>query len=173
MLSTLLITTILALRTPSISFVSPSLNQILTGNKVAVKVAMANFTLADYKTHPKSVPGQGHLHLWLDQAKPTKASAVKVISPVYTFENVKPGTHTLVAELVANDHSSLIPPATTSVTFTTTSSPSSSTQLSLFFPIAIAFLSLVLALYFITIKPMIGKSPPKSRTKTSKLRSRK
>ena len=158
---------------PALSFVSPTANQTLIGASVTVKVAVTNFALVDYKTHPKLVPGQGHIHLWLDQAKPTKASAIKATAPTYTFENVKPGAHTLVAELVANDHSSLIPPVTTTIKFTTAST-SSSSQLSLLLPITIAFLSLALALYFIsTVKPKTGKSAPKSRSKTSKHRSRK
>ncbi len=168
-----LVTAALALGIPSLSFISPAPNQTTTGNKVTVKVAVVNFALVDYKTHPRLVPGQGHLHFWLDQANPSKTSAVKVVSPSYAFENVKPGKHTLVAELVANDHSSLVPAATTSVSFITTASPSSA-QTSLLFPIIMAFLSLSLALYFIsTTKPKIGKSPRKSRSKTSKSRSRK
>ncbi len=173
MLPALLVTAALALGLPSLSFISPTPNQTVTGNKVTVKVAVVNFALVDYKTHPRLVPGQGHLHLWLDQANPSKTSAVKIVSPSYTFENVKPGKHTLVAELVTNNHSSLVPAATTSVSFTTVA-PSSSTQSSLVFPIIMAFLSLALALYFIsTTKLKTGKSPRKSRSKPSKRRSRK
>ena len=173
MFPALLVTAALALGIPSLSFISPAPNQTISGNKVAVNVAVVNFALVDYKTHPKLVPGQGHLHLWLDQADPSKTSAVKVVSPSYTFENVKPGKHTLVAELVANDHSSLIPAATTSVSFTTVATTSSA-QSSLLFPIIMAFLSLTLALYFIsTTKPKTGKPPRKSRSKPSKPRSRK
>lgn len=159
---------------PTLSFISPTLNQALIGSSVAIKVAVTNFALVDYKTHPKLVPGQGHLHLWLDQAKPITASAIKATAPTYTFENVKPGTHTLVAELVANDHSSLVPPITASVKFTTSSASLPTTPYSLLIPITIAFLSLALALYFIsTVKPQTGKSAPKSRSKTSKPRSRR
>ncbi len=173
MIPALLVATAVALRIPSLSFVSPTPNQTLSGNKIAVNVAVANFALVDYKTHPKLVPGQGHLHLWLDQTKPTKSSAVKSVSPAYAFENVKPGPHTLIAELVANDHSSLIPPATTSVSFTTTTSPSSA-QFSPLLPIVIAFLSLTLALYFMsTTKLKTGKPLQKSPPKPSKSRSRK
>jgi len=173
MLPALLIAAALALGVPSLSFVSPTPNQIIAGPKVVVKIAVANFALVDYKTHPKLVPGQGHLHLWLDQTKPTKASAVKAVSPTYTFQNVKPGSHALIAELVANDHTSLVPPVTAAVKFTTSATPSSN-QLSLLIPIVIAFLSLTLALYFVsTTKPKTGKPARKSRTKTSKSRSRK
>ncbi len=158
---------------PTLSFISPAPRQVIIGNKVSVEIAVANFALVDYKTHPKLVPGQGHLHLWLDQTKPTKSSAVKSVSPAYAFENVKPGPHTLIAELVANDHSSLIPPATTSVSFTTTTSPSSA-QFSPLLPIVIAFLSLTLALYFMsTTKLKTGKPLQKSPPKPSKSRSRK
>ena len=174
MFPALLVTAALALGIPSLSFISPTPNQTITGNKVTVKIAVVNFALVDYKTHPKLVPGQGHLHLWLDQTNPSKTSAVKVVSPSYTFENVKPGKHTLVAELVANDHSSLVPAAaTTSVSFTTTAPPSSA-QSSLLFPIIMAFLFLTLALYFMsTTKPKTGKPPRRSRSKTSKSRSRR
>ena len=174
MIPALLIAAALALGIPSLSFVSPAPGQTITGPKIAVKIAVANFALVDYKTHPKLVPGQGHLHLWLDQTKPTKTSAVKAVSPAYTFENVKPGTHTLIAELVANDHSSLTPITTTSVTFTTASPSLLTTQLSLLTPIVIAFLSLALTLYFVsTVKPKTGKSLRKSRSKLSKSHSRK
>ena len=164
----------LALLVPLVSFISPNPNQTISGSKVATSIAVTNFAIVDYKTHPRLVPGQGHLHLWMDQKDLTKTSAVKATSDTYTFENVKPGTHTLVAELVANNHSSLVPAATPSVTFTTTSPSTPTAQLSPLILSITAFLSLVLALYFVsTVKPKSGTSPRKSSKKSSKRRSRK
>ena len=98
---------------PLVSFLSPTPGQIISGSKVPVKIAVTNLSLVDYRTHPRLVSGQGHVHLWLDQTDLSKISAVKAVSDTYTFDNVKPGNHTLVAELVRNDHSSFTPPLTT------------------------------------------------------------
>ena len=106
--------------TPTISIVSPSPHQIIAGSTVQVVVSVPNINLVDYRAYPKVNPAQGHLHLWLDQTDYSKASAIKATSPSYTFENIRPGPHTLVAELVKNDHSSYSPSVRTQVNFTTT-----------------------------------------------------
>lgn len=179
MIPALLIATAMALGSPSLSFVAPTVNQALVGTKVAIKVAVTNFAIVDYRTHPKLVSGQGHVHLWLDQTDLSKISAVKAVSDAYTFENVKPGSHTLVAELVRNDHSSLTPPATTTISFQTKAS-TSLVPYSLLSTSLIAFFILVITLYFLTqnrpvlkTKRPAGKSPRKSSKTASRRSSRK
>ncbi len=157
---------------PSLAVTSPTKNQNIVSDKVTVNLSVPNFKLTDYKTYVKPTYGQGHIHLWLDQATPAKASAIKIATPTYTFENVKPGNHVLVAELVANDHSSLNPKVITTVNFKTslpTPKPNSSyiVTMSIF-----SFLLIVLALYFISA-PKTYKSPKKSSPKSPRKSSRK
>ncbi len=164
---------------PLVSFLSPTPGQIISGSKVPVKIAVTNLSLVDYRTHPRLVSGQGHIHLWLDQTDLSRISAVKAVSDTYTFENVKPGNHTLVAELVRNDHSSFTPPLTTTISFQTTTS-SSPISFSLLTISLLSFLILVITLYFLTqnrpspkSKRSAGKSPRKSSKTASKRSSRK
>lgn len=154
---------------------SPIEGQKIVGNTVPVDFSVNNFTLVDFRVHPKSARGQGHLHLWLDQAKNDPMSAIKIFADTYTFEGVRPGLHTLVAELVNNDHSSLVPPVRTTVTFTTQDSEvvAQNSLLSSPFLIAIlAFLFIIVVLYFITNQAKSGlrtsKKPQKSSPKSSK-----
>lgn len=170
---------LLAALLPLISFISPTPGQIISGSKVPVKIAVNNFSIVDYRTHPRLVAGQGHIHLWLDQTGLSKTSAVKAVSDTYTFENVKPGSHTLIAELVRNDHSSLNPPMTTTISFQTKAS-ASPVSYSLLSTSLIAFFILVVTLYFLTQnRPLLkskrpaGKSPRKSSQTVSRRSSRK
>lgn len=167
-----------AVLTASLSFISPTPGQIIVGDKVTVKLAINNFSLVDYHTHPKATPGQGHIHLWLDQSNPTKVSAIKTNSDTYTFENVKSGSHTLVAELVNNDHSSLSPQVITTVRFSTV--PQTTVGNSSLLTISLlAFALLVIALYFVSQQVQVttvsrsGKPAPKSKRKPATRRARK
>lgn len=157
---------------PSLNIISPIPNQNIVSDKVTVGLSVPNFKLTDYKTYVKPTYGQGHIHLWLDQTTPTKASAIKITAPTYTFENVKPGNHILVAELVANDHSSLNPKMVTSVSFKTSLPVSPSNSSNIVIMSVMAFLLVTLALYFISI-PKTYKSPKKSSPKSPKKPSRK
>src|SRR3972149_8196236 len=105
--------------TPTVSIISPSSNQILSGGSVTVVISVPNINLVDYRLYPRPNTLQGHLHLWLDQTDLSKATAIKSASPNYTFENVRVGPHTLAAELVKNDHSSYSPPIRSTVSFQT------------------------------------------------------
>lgn len=166
--------------TPTLTILAPQTNQTLSGNQVAASFGLTNFVLTDYQTHSKAVAGQGHIHLWLDQSDLTKSSAIKVAADTYTFENVKPGDHTLVAELVANDHSSLRPPVVATTSFST--APIQAPAMNIFntpmFMISIlAFLMIAIALYFLhpQVKTTLHRGTPsqKSGRKLAKGKRRK
>jgi len=131
-----------------LTILSPSSRQTIFGTQVTVQVSTPKHSLVDFKLHPRPVPGQGHLLLWLDQTTPGKTSAVKAVSPSYTFANVKPGDHYLLVELVANNNASFSPPATASVTFRT--APASLfTGISQLQSVLVAFLLLTLSLFLL------------------------
>ncbi|MDN5339199.1 MAG: hypothetical protein PWQ30_308, partial [Euryarchaeota archaeon] len=89
---------------------------IAAGN-VTVSVNVTNFTLVE-PTGQENVPGEGHLHYYLDAPIPTNESE-PAIPPTggyivstnlsHTWENVTPGEHNLSVQLVNNDHTPLIP----------------------------------------------------------------
>ncbi len=157
-----------AAASPQLTILSPTTDQVITGQQVPVQLAVENYS-------PSS--SFGHFHLWLDQVKPTKTSAINIASPTYTFTNVKAGRHTLLAEMVADNHSSLTPPATASVSFTT-QSPSATpapSQSSVLIMAITAFLLVVAALFLVSPKlkgakttPHFGKLAKKSVRKHSK-----
>ncbi len=116
----LLASTVLAqVGAPKLSIITPSESQTLYGQKVPILVAVENLTLVDYQVNKTRAVGQGHIHLWLDEENPTRESAVKLTKDDFTYSDVPYGEHTLRAELVNNDHTSLTPPVVTTVNFRT------------------------------------------------------
>jgi hypothetical protein len=98
---------------PALTVKSPTEGEVIGGSKVTVE-----FSATDFEIVPSSVPvsefgkrpdanrlGEGHLHFMLD-AQPL---VIWSSADPYTFENVPPGEHQLMVELVNNDHSSLAP----------------------------------------------------------------
>lgn len=104
---------------PSINTVSPQEGQTIYGDKVPILFEVKNLELTDPATNPTNVPGQGHIHVWLDDQKPTKESAKKVFEDNTLYSDVPEGDHTLRAELVNNNHTSLTPTQVVTVSFKT------------------------------------------------------
>ncbi|GEM_PF-1958033 len=102
---------------PTISAITPSGGQTIYGNKIPVLIAFENFTLVDYQVNTISKNGEGHIHLWLDEQNPTGENAVKLTEETFTYNDVPYGDHTLIAELVNNNHKPLIPPQKVTVQF--------------------------------------------------------
>lgn len=118
---------------PTISITSPINGASLLAGNVTVSVAVNNFNVVD-KQGQTNVPGEGHLHYYLDVAAPTtpgqvaippSGTWVHVATTSYTFSNVGAGTHTVAVELVNNDHTPLVPPVVGNITINVTSAPSS------------------------------------------------
>jgi len=99
------------------------------------------------KQSQAAVTGEGHLHFYLDidapttpgvAAAPTSGVWAHVSDTSHTFTDVAPGSHTISAQLVNNDHTPVIPlviqkitvtvaaPAATTPPTTTTPPPTSS-----------------------------------------------
>jgi len=72
-------------------------------------VAVENFTLVDPGTHTTNVPGEGHYHVYLDDATGGDYLTNDYQSPVHLTVNTTAGPHTLRVELHNNDHSVLTP----------------------------------------------------------------
>ena len=113
--------------TPKFEIITPSEGQTVYGSKIPVlfNVNVENFQLVDYQQNTKPAAGQGHIHVWLDDANPTAQTAIKISQDTYTFPDVAFGEHTLQAELVTNDHKSLKPPQVVSVKFKNEAIPQS------------------------------------------------
>ena len=86
---------------PSIKILSPRENQLIKNSTVNVRVYSDNFRIVPVGSAVKN--GEGHFHVWLDSDR--KIGAYNN----FTFENVSSGRHSIVAELVMSNHSSLIP----------------------------------------------------------------
>ena len=98
----------------------------LPAGDITVSAAALNFKLVD-KLGQSNVPGEGHLHYFLDVDAPTAPGQPAVTAPgtyaatvasSYTWKNVPAGSHTLSIELVNNDHTPLNPPVVQKVTVT-------------------------------------------------------
>lgn len=98
---------------PALTVTAPKEGEVIDGSNVTVEFSATGFEIV-----PSSVPvsefgkrpdanrlGEGHVHIMLD-AQPL---VVWSSTDSYTFENVSPGEHQLMVELVNNDHSSLSP----------------------------------------------------------------
>ena len=86
---------------PSIKILSPRENQLIKNSTVNVRVYSDNFRIVPVGSAVKN--GEGHFHVWLDSDR--KIGAYNN----FTFENVYSGRHSIVAELVMSNHSSLSP----------------------------------------------------------------
>lgn len=93
---------------PAVKIISPKDEELIKSSKVTVELEAENFNIVPVGEPVKD--GEGHFHVWLDSDK-------KVISDnVVTFENIVSGRHSIAAELVKSDHSSLSPKITKSIT---------------------------------------------------------
>ena len=92
----------------SFNIISPHDGQIIDGSTAVVKLEAGNFSIVPVGSPVKK--NEGHFHVWLDSVKKVTTN------PVTTFENVSSGKHTIVAELVKSDHSSLSPKIIRTVT---------------------------------------------------------
>src|SRR3989337_529052 len=104
---------------PTLDVLSPSEGQTIYGDKVPILLDAQNFEIVDFANNTKTVSGQGHVHLWLDDEQMTAQSAAKTIEDTFTFSDAPAGDHKLRVELVANDHSSLKPPVAKEISFKT------------------------------------------------------
>jgi hypothetical protein len=64
-----------------------------------LRVRMANFRLAPEHTGDAPVPGEGHLHLYVDGTKRTR-----LYGTWFYLDGLAPGDHALRVEAVANNH---------------------------------------------------------------------
>lgn len=101
-----------------LEIITPAEGNIIPSNTVPILFNVENFEIADYTQHPKAAAGQGHIHLWLDDENPTAESAQKIIENTFTYSDVPYGQHTLVAQLVGNDHQPVVPEQKITVNFT-------------------------------------------------------
>jgi len=111
---------------PKVTIMEPANGATLSSGAVVVTIQVQNFSIVD-KEGQASVPGEGHVHYYLDVSPipidPTKPALpadidaiwAHVAAPSYTFTNVTPGMHTLSVQLVNNDHTPVIPLATSMV----------------------------------------------------------
>lgn len=104
---------------PKLSVITPQEGQTIYGDRVPILFSPEGIELKDYTAYPTITPGQGHIHVWLDDAAPTKETAKMVTEDNTTYSDVPPGNHTLKAELVNNNHSSFNPPVIVTVNFKT------------------------------------------------------
>lgn len=86
---------------PRLEISSPEDSAIVKGSNVTVNLKVYNFRIVPVANPVKD--GEGHFHVWLDSEKRITAE------DTVTFENVASEKHTIVAELVKSNHSSLNP----------------------------------------------------------------
>ena len=93
---------------PTLNIFSPKDGELIKSSKVIVELKEENFNIVPIGSPVKY--GEGHFHAWFDSEK--KVTTNKTIA----FENIVSGKHTIVAELVNSDHSSLNPRLTKLIT---------------------------------------------------------
>jgi hypothetical protein len=112
---------------PRVTITSPVTGATLTAGKpVTVSVSIENFQIVA-AGGTGVIPGQGHIHYYLDVDPPTTPGAPAVTTagtykstpePFVVWENVPAGTHTFSTQLVNNNHTPLEPPVMAKVTVT-------------------------------------------------------
>jgi len=111
-------------QTPLLTILNPKNNDVVNKDEVLIRFQTENFTITDFRRKPPVKANQGHLHFWIDQTNPTPQNAIEHISTQpYLLTKLEPKEHTLIVELVGNDHNSLTPKVIQKVTFRTTGKP--------------------------------------------------
>jgi len=101
-------TTISEIKNPSLTIISPKDGDLIKDSKVTVELKADNFNIVPVGSPVKE--NEGHFHVWLDSEKKVSPETS------FAFENIVSGKHTIVAELVKSDHSSVSPKVTKSIT---------------------------------------------------------
>ncbi len=105
---------------PVLSIASPHEGDTILGDRVTFSFIVGNFTFVDFNLKKTNAPNEGHIHLWLDQKNPTIENANEILSHEDVFfQNLPPGNHILITEVVQNDHSSFKPKIITTIHFHT------------------------------------------------------
>jgi outer membrane protein assembly factor BamB len=116
---------------PVLTIVDPKAGAALPAGSLTVQTEVNNFKLVDKLGKP-NVPGEGHLHYFLDVAAPTEQGKPAIptsgvwaatTSTTYTFQNVSAGPHQISVELVNNNHTPLNPPVVATVSITADLNP--------------------------------------------------
>jgi hypothetical protein len=109
---------------PRITILSPGEGGIVGPDTFTVTVNVQDFHLSDNLGGP-NVPGEGHIHYYLDATPPITPGQVAIpatgryfpsTASSYTWSNVTSGFHTVAVQLVNNDHTPVIPPVSDSIT---------------------------------------------------------
>jgi plastocyanin len=112
--------------TPKIVIKDPVEGSEVAPGNVTISVEIMNFLLAD-KFGQKNVPGEGHIHYYMDAVVPTEPGKPAISAPgtyapspntSHTWDDVAPGRHNLSVQLVNNDHTPLDPPVVSTVNIT-------------------------------------------------------
>ncbi|NLN77275.1 MAG: hypothetical protein GX139_13370, partial [Armatimonadetes bacterium] len=110
----------------SVNITAPEGGADVAAGNVTVSVDVTNFTLVE-PTGQENVPGEGHLHYYLDALIPTDENEPAIpetggyaisTNTSYTWEGVTSGEHNLSVQLVNNDHTPIIPLAADMVNVT-------------------------------------------------------
>lgn len=97
---------------PTIAAIAPTPGaSVGNGSSVDFRVDVSGFQLVGVGTATGKQAGQGHIHYLVD-GKPAKGEYATT-QKAFTFSSLPAGQHTLRAELVNDDHSSLEPPVFT------------------------------------------------------------
>jgi plastocyanin len=109
---------------PSVSVFGVSEGETLHSDKVQISVAAYQHSLKDFTKNTEAVPGEGHIHVWLDTDPQDPKVAVKSFDaqPI-VFDNVPEGDHKLTVALVNNNHTLLTPEVTKVIRFKTAAAP--------------------------------------------------
>ncbi len=113
---------------PVLEIARPTAGSAVASGNVTALTGVFNFNLVN-KMGQAAVPGEGHLHYFLDFDAPTTQGQPAVppagtnviwaqsANTTYTFANVTAGNHFISVEVVNNDHTPLSPPVVAKVFF--------------------------------------------------------
>ena len=112
---------------PQLQITSPTVGESVSGSAVRVSFQVSGVRLrpppvkvSEAGEHPEqNSPEAGHLHMMLDLSPVVMWASQEP----YTFEDVPPGEHQLMVEVVNNDHSPFSPPVVREVRFTVVAPP--------------------------------------------------
>ena len=97
--------------TAKLSIVDPKVDQVVHGSSVELRVRLRDAKLVPVTT-TDIVPGEGHLHVILDDTLISMTQGLE-----QTIPDVPPGEHRITVEFVASDHAPFDPRVVSVVAF--------------------------------------------------------
>lgn len=118
-------------KTPEVFITRPQTESTIFGNNLSVSFIVKNFTLKEPDPKNNNLPNEGYVEVRLISENGTEQTSNIFKRTDFNIENIPPGSHTLILELMQNNQTPHNPRVIATTAFITTTGQETNTQLTL------------------------------------------